>query len=49
MLYSGSILAVFRSLNEGLGLPLAEVMPCGIPVIASITLCIPDVVGDAAL
>ena len=49
MLYSGSSLFVFPSLYEGFGLPLAEAMACGVPVVASNTSSIPEVVGDAGL
>jgi glycosyltransferase involved in cell wall biosynthesis len=49
MLYSGSNLFVFPSLYEGFGLPLVEAMACGVPVIASDTSSIPEVVGDAGL
>ena len=49
MLYSGSRLFVLPSLHEGFGLPLAEAMACGVPVIASNTSSVPEVVGDAAL
>jgi glycosyltransferase involved in cell wall biosynthesis len=48
-LYSGSSLFVLPSLYEGFGLPLAEAMACGVPVIASNTSSIPEVVGDAGL
>jgi len=49
MLYSGSSLFVLPSLYEGFGLPLAEAMACGVPVIASNASAIPEVVGDAGL
>ncbi len=49
MLYSGSCPFVFPSLYEGFGLPLVEAMACGVPVVASNTSSIPEVVGDAAL
>jgi glycosyltransferase involved in cell wall biosynthesis len=49
VLYSGSSLFVFPSLYEGFGLPLVEAMACGVPVVASNTSSIPEVVGDAAL
>ena len=49
LLYSGSSLFVLPSLYEGFGLPLAEAMACGVPVIASNASSIPEVVGDAGL
>jgi glycosyltransferase involved in cell wall biosynthesis len=49
MLYSASSALVFPSLYEGFGLPLVEAMACGVPVVASNTSSIPEVVGDAAL
>jgi glycosyltransferase involved in cell wall biosynthesis len=49
VLYSGSCLFVFPSLYEGFGLPLVEAMACGVPIVASNTSSIPEVVGDAAL
>ena len=49
ILYSGSSLFVLPSLYEGFGLPLAEAMACGVPVIASDTSSIPEVAGDAGL
>ena len=49
MLYSGSSLFVLPSLYEGFGLPLAEAMACGVPVIASNSSSIPEVVGGAGL
>jgi glycosyltransferase involved in cell wall biosynthesis len=49
VLYSGSGVFVFPSLYEGFGLPLVEAMACGIPVVASNTSSVPEVVGDAAL
>jgi len=49
VLYSGSWLFVFPSHYEGFGLPLVEAMACGVPVVASNTSSIPEVVGDAAL
>ena len=48
-LYSGARAFVFPSLYEGFGLPALEAMQCGVPVIASRTSSLPEVVGDGAL
>jgi glycosyltransferase involved in cell wall biosynthesis len=49
-LYRGAELFVFPSRHEGFGLPAAEAMACGAPVIASRTSSLPEVVGrDDAL
>jgi len=40
---------VFPSLHEGFGISIAETMACGIPVIASRTGGIPEVVGKAGI
>lgn len=47
LLYSGAAAFVFPSLYEGFGLPPLEAMACGVPVIASRTSSLPEVVGDA--
>jgi glycosyltransferase involved in cell wall biosynthesis len=44
-LYSACTLFVLPSLHEGFGLPAAEAMACGAPVIASNTTSLPEVVG----
>ncbi len=44
-LYSACTLFVFPSLHEGFGLPVAEAMACGAPVIASNTTSLPEVIG----
>ncbi len=49
LLYSGSELFVFPSLYEGFGLPLVEAMACGVPVIASNTSSVAEIVGDAGI
>jgi len=49
LLYSGAAVFVFPSIYEGFGLPLAEAMACGVPIVASDCSSIPEVVQDAAL
>ncbi|HEV2379626.1 MAG TPA: glycosyltransferase family 1 protein [Terriglobia bacterium] len=49
LLYSGAALFVLPSLYEGFGLPLIEAMACGVPVVASNTSSIPEVVQDAGI
>lgn len=49
LLYSGAEIFVIPSLYEGFGLPPAEAMACGVPVVASNTTSIPEVVKDAGL
>lgn len=48
-LYNGAAMLTFPSLYEGFGLPPAEAMACGIPVITSRSSSLPEVVGEAAL
>lgn len=48
-LYRHARLFLFPSLTEGFGLPAAEAMACGCPVIASSGGAIPEVCGDAAV
>lgn len=48
-LYAGAIAFVFPSLYEGFGFPVVEAMHMGIPVIASTTSSLPELVGDAGL
>jgi|YNPNPStandDraft_1061719.scaffolds.fasta_scaffold11795_1 glycosyltransferase involved in cell wall biosynthesis len=45
--YARSTLAVVPSLYEGFGLPAAEAMACGIPVVSTTGGALPEVVGDA--
>lgn len=49
LLYNAADLFVLISLYEGFGLPVLEAMACGIPVVASRTGSLPEVVGEAGL
>jgi len=46
--YAQASIAIVPSLYEGFGLPAAEAMACGIPLICSDGGALPEVVGDAA-
>jgi glycosyltransferase involved in cell wall biosynthesis len=46
-LYGTAGVAVVPSLFEGFGLPAAEAMACGVPVVATTGGALPEVVGDA--
>jgi alpha-1,3-rhamnosyl/mannosyltransferase len=48
-LFRGATTLVYPSYYEGFGLPVAQAMATGIPVIASDRACLPEVVGDAGL
>jgi glycosyltransferase involved in cell wall biosynthesis len=48
-LYAGAEMLVFPSLHEGFGLPVAEAMAAGCPVIVSNTAALPEVTGSAGL
>jgi len=47
--YQGAEALIFTSLYEGFGIPIAEAMACGTPVITSNISSMPEVAGDAAL
>lgn len=49
IIYSAARMFVFPSLYEGFGLPAAEAMASGVPVIASDRASLPEVVGDAGV
>lgn len=48
-LYQLSTLLVYPSLFDGWGMPLGEAMYAGLPIACSHAMCLPEVVGDAAL
>ncbi len=48
-LYENAFCLAIPSLHEGFGLPAAEAMMCGCPVIASKRASLPEICGDAAL
>lgn len=45
--YQAATAFAYPSLYEGFGLPVAEAMACGIPVVTSATSSLPEVLGDA--
>jgi glycosyltransferase involved in cell wall biosynthesis len=47
--YQAADLFVYPSLYEGFGLPVAEAMACGVPVVTSNVSSLPEVVGDNAV
>ena len=47
--YSNAMMFVYPSMYEGFGLPILEAMKCGVPIVASNTSSIPEVVGDAGI
>ncbi len=48
-LYNQAFAYVFPSFEEGFGLPALEAMQNGLPVLASNSSCLPEILGDAAL
>ena len=48
-IYASALALLMPSLYEGFGLPVLEAMQFGVPVIASSTSSLPEVVGDAGL
>lgn len=49
LLYSAATVFAYPSRYEGFGLPPLEALACGVPVVASCTSSLPEVVGDAGL
>lgn len=49
LLYNNAFCLVYPSLYEGFGIPVAEAMKCGCPVIACNSSSIPEVAGGAAI
>ncbi|HEC91416.1 MAG TPA: glycosyltransferase family 1 protein [Candidatus Atribacteria bacterium] len=47
--YQGASLYVDPTLYEGFGLQILEAMKCGVPVIASNTTSVPEIVGNAGI
>jgi glycosyltransferase involved in cell wall biosynthesis len=48
-LYSGATVFFYPTRYDGFGLPVAEAMRCGVPVVTSTSSCLPEVGGKAAL
>lgn len=48
-LFQAARVFVYPSLYEGFGLPAAEALACGVPVVASNRSSLPEVVGDAGV
>ena len=47
--YTGAVMTIVPSFEEGFGLPVIESMACGTPVVCSRAASLPEVAGDAAL
>ncbi len=47
--YSGAVALVYPSLYEGFGMPVAEALACGCPVITCAKASLPEVGGDAVI
>ena len=48
-LYSGAMFVAYPSVYEGFGMPVAEALACGIPVLTSKDTSMQDIAGNAAV